>query len=62
MFCDATIALPNIQAGKVVALGTSAAKPTQLVAERSADRRHGTGVRLAGMAGNRCACGHPEGA
>ena len=32
MFCDATIALPNIQAGKVVALGTSAAKPTQLVA------------------------------
>ena len=32
MFCDATIAIPNIQAGKVVALGTSAAKPTQLVA------------------------------
>lgn len=32
MFCDATIALPNIQAGKVVALGTSAAKPTQLLA------------------------------
>lgn len=32
MFCDATIALPNIQAGKVVALGTSAAKATQLVA------------------------------
>ena len=32
MFCDATIALPNIQAGKVVALGTSAAKPTTLVA------------------------------
>jgi tripartite-type tricarboxylate transporter receptor subunit TctC len=32
MFCDATIALPNIQAGKVVALGTSAAKPTELVA------------------------------
>jgi len=31
MFCDATIALPNIQAGKVVALGTSAAKPTALV-------------------------------
>jgi tripartite-type tricarboxylate transporter receptor subunit TctC len=31
MFCDATIALPNIQAGKVVALGTSAAKPTELV-------------------------------
>ena len=32
MFCDATIALPNIHAGKVVALGTSAAKPTQLAA------------------------------
>jgi tripartite-type tricarboxylate transporter receptor subunit TctC len=31
MFCDATIALPNIQAGKVIALGTSAAKPTQLL-------------------------------
>src|SRR5207253_6268329 len=31
MFCDATIAVPNIQAGKVVALGTSAAKPTALV-------------------------------
>jgi tripartite-type tricarboxylate transporter receptor subunit TctC len=31
MFCDATIALPNIKAGKVVALGTSAAKPTELV-------------------------------
>ena len=31
MFCDATIALPNIQAGKVVALGTSAAKPTALL-------------------------------
>jgi len=31
MFCDATIAIPNIQAGKVVALGTSAAKPTELV-------------------------------
>jgi len=32
MFCDATIAVPNIQAGKVIALGTSAAKPTALVA------------------------------
>jgi tripartite-type tricarboxylate transporter receptor subunit TctC len=32
MFCDATIALPNIRAGKVVALGTSAAKATELVA------------------------------
>ena len=32
MFCDATIALPNIQAGKVIALGTSAAKATALVA------------------------------
>jgi tripartite-type tricarboxylate transporter receptor subunit TctC len=32
MFCDATVALPNLQAGKVVALGTSAAKPTGLVA------------------------------
>jgi tripartite-type tricarboxylate transporter receptor subunit TctC len=31
MFCDATIALPNIRAGKVIALGTSAAKPTELV-------------------------------
>jgi tripartite-type tricarboxylate transporter receptor subunit TctC len=31
MFCDATIAVPNIQAGKVIALGTSAAKPTTLV-------------------------------
>jgi tripartite-type tricarboxylate transporter receptor subunit TctC len=33
MFCDATIAVPNIQAGKVVALGTSAAKQTTLLAE-----------------------------
>ena len=32
MFSDATVALPNINAGKVVALGTSAAKPTLLVA------------------------------
>jgi tripartite-type tricarboxylate transporter receptor subunit TctC len=31
MFCDATVAVPNIQAGKVVALGTSAAAPTTLV-------------------------------
>lgn len=31
MFCDATVAIPNIKAGKVVALGTSAAKPTELV-------------------------------
>ncbi|HEY2818644.1 MAG TPA: tripartite tricarboxylate transporter substrate binding protein [Casimicrobiaceae bacterium] len=33
MFCDATIAVPNIRAGKVTALGTSAAKPTALVAD-----------------------------
>jgi tripartite-type tricarboxylate transporter receptor subunit TctC len=32
MFCDATVAVPNIEAGKVVALGTSAARPTTLVA------------------------------
>jgi tripartite-type tricarboxylate transporter receptor subunit TctC len=32
MFSDATVAVPNINAGKVVALGTSAAKPTALVA------------------------------
>ncbi len=31
MFADATVAVPNIQAGKVVALGTSGAKPTTLV-------------------------------
>jgi tripartite-type tricarboxylate transporter receptor subunit TctC len=31
MFSDATVAVPNIQAGKVVALGTSAAKQTALV-------------------------------
>ncbi len=31
MFCDATVAVPNIDARKVVALGTSAAKPTALV-------------------------------
>jgi tripartite-type tricarboxylate transporter receptor subunit TctC len=31
MFSDATVAVPNIQARKVVALGTSAAKPTALV-------------------------------
>ena len=35
MFADATIAVPNIKAGKVVALGTSAAKPTALVANVS---------------------------
>ncbi len=32
MFSDATVAVPNVNAGKVVALGTSAAKPTPLVA------------------------------
>ena len=31
MFADATIAVPNIQAGKVVALGTSAARQTTLL-------------------------------
>jgi tripartite-type tricarboxylate transporter receptor subunit TctC len=31
MFSDATVAVPNIQAGKVIALGTSAAKQTQLL-------------------------------
>ncbi|MBE7524645.1 MAG: tripartite tricarboxylate transporter substrate binding protein [Burkholderiales bacterium] len=31
MFSDATVAIPNIKAGKVVALGTSAAKPTELL-------------------------------
>ena len=31
VFSDATVAVPNIQAGKVTALGTSAAKPTQLL-------------------------------
>ena len=31
MFADATVAVPNIHAGKVTALGTSAAKPTSLV-------------------------------
>jgi tripartite-type tricarboxylate transporter receptor subunit TctC len=31
MFCDATVALPNIKAGKVKALGTSAAKQTELM-------------------------------
>src|SRR5438034_1070281 len=31
MFADATIALPNIQADKVIALGTSAAKQTTLL-------------------------------
>jgi tripartite-type tricarboxylate transporter receptor subunit TctC len=31
MFADATVAVPNIQAGKVIALGTSAAKPTTLL-------------------------------
>jgi tripartite-type tricarboxylate transporter receptor subunit TctC len=32
MFADATIAVPNIQAGKVTALGTSASKQTTLLA------------------------------
>jgi tripartite-type tricarboxylate transporter receptor subunit TctC len=32
MFSDATVAVPNIQAGKVIALGTSSAKPTTLIA------------------------------
>ena len=31
MFCDATVAVPNIQAGKVTALGTSASRQTTLV-------------------------------
>jgi len=32
MFSDATVAVPNIQSGKVIALGTSSAKPTTLIA------------------------------
>ena len=32
MFSDATAAVPNIQSGRVVALGTSSAKPTTLLA------------------------------
>jgi tripartite-type tricarboxylate transporter receptor subunit TctC len=32
MFCDATVAIPNIQSGRVVALGTSSARPTALIA------------------------------
>ncbi len=32
MFCDATVAVPNIQAGKVKALGTSAARQSTLLA------------------------------
>ena len=32
MFSDATVAIPQIQAGKVVALGTSSAKHTTLIA------------------------------
>ncbi len=32
MFCDAAVAIPYIQSGKVVALGTSSAKQTTLVA------------------------------
>jgi tripartite-type tricarboxylate transporter receptor subunit TctC len=31
MFADATVAVPNIEAGNVIALGTSAAKPTTLL-------------------------------
>ncbi|MDQ6917677.1 MAG: tripartite tricarboxylate transporter substrate binding protein [Pseudomonadota bacterium] len=31
MFADATVAVPNIRAGKVAALGTSAAKPTTML-------------------------------
>ena len=31
MFADATVAVPNILAGKVIALGTSASKPTTLL-------------------------------
>jgi tripartite-type tricarboxylate transporter receptor subunit TctC len=31
MFCDATVALPNIKAGKVTALATSAARQTELM-------------------------------
>jgi tripartite-type tricarboxylate transporter receptor subunit TctC len=31
MFSDATVAVPNIEAGKVVALGTSAARQTTLL-------------------------------
>jgi len=32
MFSDATAAIPNIQSGRVIALGTSSAKPTTLIA------------------------------
>ena len=33
MFCDATAALPQIKAGKVIALGTSSTRQTTLVAD-----------------------------
>jgi tripartite-type tricarboxylate transporter receptor subunit TctC len=33
MFCDSAVAVPNIRAGKVTALGTSAAKPNTLIPE-----------------------------
>ena len=53
MFADATIAVPNIQAGKVTALGTSVAKQTTLLAFRAADRHERRRVRLAGVARRR---------
>ena len=61
MFADATIAVPNIQAGKVTALGTSAAKQTTLAAIRAADRNDRRRLRLAGVAGHRRAGGNAEG-
>ena len=61
MFSDATVAVPNIQAGKVVALGTSAAKADGARRQRVSDRSHSSGLRLAGVAGDRGAGRHAEG-
>ncbi len=53
MFADATVAVPNIVAGKVTALGTSAAKQTTLLPNVPPIANTIARIRLAGVAGRR---------
>jgi hypothetical protein len=61
MFSDATIAVPNIEAGKVTALGHLGGATDHARVQRAADRRNRAGLRLAGVAGHRRAGRHAEG-
>jgi len=60
MFADATIAVPNTRAGKVIALGTSAARPTTLLPDVPPIANTVPWFRLAGVAGDCSAGRHAE--